>query len=203
MSNITGVRTTTNITQNRRVVDMADKIALLQPNVAPFITVLKKAKSDTRVVYNPKFEWLEDDLLGIRTLANGAANNTVTSINVDDGSIFRIGDIAKVPSTGECVLITGVSANALTVTRGYGSTNAAAIADDAEILIIGNAQAENAGAREVKSTQETPCYNYTQIFRTPVSLSNTENASKLYGGKDQNYQRAKALIEHKRDIANA
>ncbi len=203
MSNITGVRTTTNITQNRRVVDMADKIALLQPNVAPFITVLKKAKNDTRVVYNPKFEWLEDDLLGIRTLANGAANNTVTSINVDDGSIFRIGDIAKVPSTGECVLITGVSANALTVTRGYGSTNAAAIADDAEILIIGNAQAENAGAREVKSTQETPCYNYTQIFRTPVSLSNTENASKLYGGKDQNYQRAKALIEHKRDIANA
>lgn len=206
MTNITGARTTSNITQNRRVIDMAEKIALLQPNVAPFVTILKKAKKDSRVVYNPKFEWLEDDLLGIRTLVDGNSStvaSSATTVNVDDGSIFRVGDIAKIPSTGECVLVTAISTNALTVTRGYGSTSAASIADNAEILIIGNAQAENAGARTVKSTQETACYNYTQIFRTPIALSNTEKASKMYGGKDQNYQRAKALIEHKRDIANA
>ncbi|MEG2212338.1 MAG: DUF5309 family protein, partial [Clostridiales bacterium] len=149
------------------------------------------------------FEWLEDDLLSIRTTANGAVTNSAAAVNVDDGSIFRPYDIIKIPSTGECMLVTAISINALTVVRGYGATVGAAVTDKSEVLIIGNAQAENAGVRGVKSTQETPCYNYTQIFRTPISLSNTERASKLYGGKDQNYQRKKAGIEHIRDIANA
>ena len=204
MTNLTGVRTTENILSARKVVDMAEKIALLDPNEAPFITVLKKAKQDTRKVYNPKFEWLEDDLMAIRTLVNGAhADTGATTIAVDDGSLFRAGDILKIPSTGEAMLVTAISTNNLTVVRAYGSTAAAAIADDAEALIIGNAQVENSTARTVKSTQEVNCYNYTQIFRTPISISGTENASKLYGGKDRAYQRRKAAIEHKRDIANA
>ncbi|MCR4963288.1 MAG: DUF5309 domain-containing protein [Firmicutes bacterium] len=203
MALITGVRTTGNIAANRLVVDMADQIALLEPDKAPFLTCLKAIRGDSRVVYNPKFEWLEDQLLGVRTLANGAAAADASTITVEDGGIFRVYDLLKVPSTGECMLVTAVSGNTLTVSRGYGSTVGAAVADDAEILIIGNAQAENAGAREVKSTQETPCYNYTQIFRTPIALSNTEKASKMYGGKDLNYQRKKAGIEHIRDIANA
>lgn len=33
---VDGARSTLNITQARRVVDMADKIALLDPNLAPF-----------------------------------------------------------------------------------------------------------------------------------------------------------------------
>ncbi|MEG1997378.1 MAG: DUF5309 family protein, partial [Clostridiales bacterium] len=60
-----------------------------------------------------------------------------------------------------------------------------------------------AAVRGIKSTQEMVCYNYTQIFRTPIGLSNTEKASKMYGGRDQDYQRKKAGIEHVRDIANA
>ena len=62
---VSGVRTTQNIEQARRVVDMAKEIALLDPNESPFVTFLKVAKRGTRVAYNPKFEWLEDDLLQI------------------------------------------------------------------------------------------------------------------------------------------
>ena len=36
MANINSVRTTANILQNKRVVDMAKDIALLDPKVAPF-----------------------------------------------------------------------------------------------------------------------------------------------------------------------
>ncbi len=204
MTNIIGVRTTANINPSKLVVDMASKIALLEPDKAPFLTCLKAIRGDRRVVYNPKFEWLEDQLLGIRTQINGAiANGTATTVVVDDGGIFRPYDVVKIPSTGECMLVTAISTNSLTVVRGYGSTAGAAIADDAEILVVGNAQAENATARQVVSTQETTCYNYTQIFRTPIAISNTEKASKMYGGKDLNYQRKKAGIEHIRDIANA
>ena len=202
MANITDVRTSTNIAQARIVVDMAEKIAQLNPSEAPFVTLLKLAKKDKRTAYSPKFEWLEDDILANTTAVNGAvAETTATSITVDDASILRVGDIIKVPVSGECMLVTAISSNTLSVVRGYGSTAAAAIADDAEVLIIGSAMPENSRSRDVRSTSETNAYNYTQIFRTPVALSGTEAAAKLYGGRDRAYQRHKAAIEHKRDIA--
>ena len=202
MTNITGARMTNTIASARRMVDMAKDIALLDPNEGPFLPCLKVLRQDTRVVYNPKFEWLEDDLLETWSAVNGAVNSSATSIAVDDGSIFRAGDILRLPATGENVLVTAVSTNTLTVVRGYGST-AASIADDATILNIGPAMAENSNLRTVKSTQESNGYNYTQIFRTPIALSGTEAASMLHGGKDRAYQRRKASIEHKRDIARA
>lgn len=203
MTNITGVRTTNNILQNRRVVDMAKQIALLDPNEGPLLSFLKLAKNNSRCVYNPKFEWLEDDLMETWSSVTEAHTNAATTIKTADGSIFRVGDIVKVPATGECMLVGAVDANNLTVTRGYGSTTAAAINDDAELLIIGSAMAENSNGREIKSTVESNGYNYTQIFRTPIALSGTEAASKLHGGRDRAYQRRKASLEHKRDIARA
>ena len=205
MSNINGVRTTNNISQTRRIIDMAEDIALMDPNDSPFVTFLKLAKKDTRVVYNPKFEWLEDDLLEGATAINNSSgyNTSATSIAVDDGSIIRVGDVLHLPASGENLLVTAVNNNTLTVTRGYGTTAAAAIADDAAVINLGSAMAENSGLRGVISTAAANKYNYTQIFRTPFSLSGTEAASALYGGKDRGYQRRKCSLEHKRDIARA
>ena len=203
MTIINNARTTGNINQARRAVDMAQRIAELDPNESPFVTFLKVAKKDKRIVYNPKFEWLEDDLLGTWSKLTAAATDAATTINVADGNLFRVGDILKIPSTGENVLITAIGSNALTVVRGYGSTAAAVIADAADVLNIGSAMPENSSMRVAKSTQTSNSYNYTQIFRTPISLSGTENASKLNGGQDRAYQRRKASLEHKRDIARA
>lgn len=200
MANITGVRTSENILQARRVVDMARDIALLEPNEAPFVTFLKMSKKNSRSCYNPKFEWLEDELLAKWDKVSAQATAEATSLTVTSGDIFRSGDILKVPSTGENMMVTAVSSNTLTVVRGYGSTTAAAITANADILNVGSAMPENSNSRTVKTTQETSNFNYTQIFRTPISLSGTEAASKLYGGKDRAYQRKKAAIEHKRDI---
>ncbi|MBR5430593.1 MAG: DUF5309 family protein [Firmicutes bacterium] len=205
MSNISGVRTTTNISQNRRVIDMAEDIALMDPNDSPFVTFLKLAKKDTRVVYNPKFEWLEDDLLeGATTISNAAGYTaSATSVKVADGSIIRVGDVLHLPASGENVLVSAVSTNTLTLVRGYGSTSAAAITNNDPVINLGPAMAENSGLRGVLSTTAANKYNYTQIFRTPFSLSGTEAASALYGGKDRGFQRRKASLEHKRDIARA
>ncbi len=204
MTNISGVRTTENIAQSRRIVDMAKQIALLDPNEGPLLSFLKLAKNNSRCVYNPKFEWLEDDLMETWSKAAAAvAGTTATAVSVSDGSIFRVGDIVKNTATGESMLVSGVAGNDLTVSRGYGSTAAAAIAKDAEFLIIGSAMPENSAGRVIKSTQENNGYNFTQIFRTPIALSGTEAASKLHGGRDRAYQRRKASLEHKRDIARA
>lgn len=207
MANVQGVRTTGNIQQSRRIVDMAKNIYLLDPNIAPFITILKRVKngSNIRVVESPEFKWLEDDYNGTTTqVATAIAAAATTTLVVDDGSIFRAGDIINIPSVGENMLVTAVSTNSLTVVRGYGSTAASAsIAVDADVIIIGSAMPENANARARLSTQEVVRTNYTQIFRTPIELSRTEEKSALYGGADRNYQRRKALAEHKRDIARA
>lgn len=186
---------------------MSDVIALLQPNEEPFMSFLKIAKRNTQTAHNPKFEWLEDDLLprwdAINNAAGYAAN--VTSIVVDNGSYFTKEDVVKVPRTGEVMLVTAVDSgtNTLTVIRGYGVTAAAAIVDDDPLVIIGNANAEGAGTRELKSTQEVAKYNYTQIFKTPFGVTNTEKATKMYGGRDLSFQQMKGAVQHKIDIARA
>ena len=207
MANIAGVRTTSNIQQARRVVDMAKNIALLDPNDSPFVTFLKLAKQDVRVAKAPKIEWLEDDLIGAATQVNAGGGVSITtsstSIPVDDGSIFSVGDLISIPAKSLVYRITAISTNTLTAIQ-FGTTRASGtIADNSVVLKMGNAMEENSSAPAAKTTQEVACYNYTQIFRTPVSFSGTELATELYGGKDRAYQRRKKALEHKRDIARA
>lgn len=202
MATISGARNTGNILTDRLVVDMRDQIALLDPNEGPFVTFLKKAKADTRTVYNPKFEWLEDDLIGVYTeVATAISSNSTTSVVVDSAENIRPGDVILVST--EQMIVTAVSSNTLTVIRETGGTALASIPVDSPVRVIGKAYEENSTSPNVLSTKESVVYNYTQIFRTPIALSNTEDKAKLYGGKDRAYQRRKALIEHKRDIANA
>ena len=202
MANIAGVRTTSNIQQARRVVDMAKNIALLDPNDSPFVTFLKLAKQDVRVAKAPKIEWLEDDLIGAATQVNAGGGVSVTtsstSIPVDDGSIFSVGDLISIPANSVVYRITAISTNTLTAIQFGTSAASGTIADNAVVLKLGNAMEENSSAPAAKTTQEVACYNYTQIFRTPVSFSGTELATELYGGKDRAYQRRKKALEQDR-----
>jgi len=207
MANIAGVRTTTNIQQARRVVDMAKEIALLDPNESPFVTFLKLAKKDVRVAKAPKIEWLEDDLIGAATQVDNASGISIstssTSIAVDDGSIFSVGDLISIPAYSVVYRITAISTNTLTAIQFGTAVASGTIADNSVVLKLGNAMEENSSVPAAKTTQEVAVYNYTQIFRTPVALSATEMATELYGGKDRAYQRRKKALEHKRDIARA
>jgi hypothetical protein len=207
MAVVSGTRDTRNITQNKIVIDMSDTIGLLQPNEEPFMSFLKIAKRNTEVAMNPKFEWLEDDLLPRWDAVNNGAGYAAgdTAIVVDNASYFSVNDVVKVPRTGEVMLVTAINTgtNTLTVIRGYGITAAAAIVDNDPLVIIGGANAEGSGTRELKSTQEVAKYNYTQIFKTPFGVTGTENATKMYGGKDLSYQQMKAGVQHKIDMARA
>ncbi|MEN6317063.1 MAG: DUF5309 family protein [Clostridiaceae bacterium] len=199
------MRSTGNIEQSRRVVDMAKNIALLEPDAAPLTVLLKNMTSERCI--SPKFEWLEAELGArwdaINAAAGYAAN--ITDIVVDNDTYFAVGDIVKVPRTGECIIVTVITAatHTLTVVRGYGETAAAALVDNDPLVIVGNANAEGTGKREHKNPVESPIFNYTQIFKTTVSLTGTVDASKLYGGKDRNWQRKIKGIEHLVDMERA
>jgi hypothetical protein len=199
---VQGVRNTANITQAKRKIDMAETIALLQPEKTPLITLLKRIKQNSKPAINPRFSWLEDDL-GARWDAVNQANETAvgTSVVVDNGSYFTVGDIVKVPRTEEAMLVTGITTNTLTVTRGYGQTAAALLVDNDPLVIIGNANMEGSGTRTINTTNETEVYNFTQIFKLPFGVTNTENASEMYGGNDLSYQQMKKGIEHAVDMS--
>lgn len=200
MAVITGARATAGATQinaNTRVVDMSDTIHLLDPNLAPLTAVTMKLRKAHAI--SPKVEWLEDDYLPSSDTLNepGGVLAGDTTITVDNGSYFRIGDVLKHLDSGEVLLVTGVSSNDLTVTRSVGGTAASAMDDADVLLIIGNANAENSLGRTLKTTQKTNEYNYTQIFRWPFGASGTLQASELYGGDDMAYQTRKAGLEHR------
>lgn len=199
---ITTVRTTGSLNAIRRVVDVAKKIDVLEPDSAP-LTLLTK-KMDKRVAVNPEFNWMEEASLVKSDQINHAAYNAgETDLVVDDGTKFRGGDVVKVVATGEQLLVSSVSTNTLTVVRAWGVTTTTNIPDDSVLLIVGNANAEHATKRAMKIGDITKKTNYTQIFRTPFGISRTANESDTNGKNDLAHQRMMQLIEHQKEIERA
>lgn len=196
------VRSTGNVTAVRRVVDIAKTIDVLEPDSAPLTQLTKKIEK--KVAINPDFKWLEEESLTRTATAAATTTAGVTQVAVTTGQgvRFRIGDIVNVPSTGEQLLVTGVSTDTLDVTRGTnaGTVAAAGVAADATLLIIGNTNEEHATKRAMLIGDQTEKTNYTQIIRTPFGASRTAQNSEMYGGRDIKHQRMMQLIEHQKDI---
>ncbi|WP_165221887.1 SU10 major capsid protein [Aquisphaera insulae] len=72
-------------------------------------------------------------------LNNGAAvTAAATTATVADGSIFDTGDVIQIEN--EYILVTGISGNALTITRGYAGTTAASHADALPVYLVSNSR---------------------------------------------------------------
>jgi hypothetical protein len=193
---------------DRLVIDMSDRIAELEPNKSPLITLTKKMKK-VEPADNPEFHWMEQDPGNRWTaIAKKASTGWVaadTELEVTNVEYFRIGDLVKVPSTGEVMLVSDITAasNKITVARAWGSTSAPAKMGDTAnvpIVIIGNANAEGAKLREIMLNEPVKKTNYTQIIRTPVGVTNTLQATKTHGPRAMNWYRHLDGINHAVDM---
>lgn len=212
--------------ENRLIVDVVDKIFLLEPNKHPLVSLLtnigktwdgKGYNNGTTLLKaacgNPEFGWFEDYYGGRYAkvsgtyAASGAVTITVTGAGSSSAYIFTVGDVIKNARTGENMLVATIaSATTITVASGgraFGTTAAAAGADTDGVYIIGNVNEENAGARNVNTTRSAKETNYTQIFKTSIAISRTAQNTDTYGGKDLPNQRAKKGTEHSLDIERA
>ena len=193
-----------NILSNRIVVDMAQEIAFLEPSATPLIVLTKKM--NTASVMNPKFEWMDNNLEVRWTKAVATGTTTATSIAVTSGTgqYFTVDDLIKVSSTGEVMKVTAISTDTLTVSRGIGNSGTGlAFNANADILVIGNAAMQGSGAPAENVLGVTPFYNYTQIFKTAFSVTNTLEATKLYGMKELARLRKNAGIRHAKSMEYA
>jgi hypothetical protein len=182
---------------NRLALDIGKRIALLYPDTAPLVRLLSELPDEN--ADDMKFEWYEDDFQARTDMVNGAILDGVdTTIVVDNSERFQVNDVVLVVSTGERFLVTSIdtSTDTLTVTRGFGETAAAAIADNATLLRLGPAAQEGAEAVSGIITGKTSVYNYCQDFRSPISMSDIARKTKLRTGDAWGYEESKAAKEH-------
>ena len=197
----TGLYHTEQELSNRRVVDMSEKDYLLQPDDQQFRTILDKLgrKEAVREIV----EWLEKEYVPrTSTLAASAASSslTVTVVTGEGNTVFRTGHVVRVMSSGEGWLVTGCSANSLTITRSWGGSAAASAASGAKLMIVGNVSAQGASSGTSQITQRARQYNYIQDQRDPMHFSDVETAIELYNGREPMAERVIKQVEHYRAI---
>lgn len=128
-----------------------------------------------------KMGWLDWRVDAQSSLLNGAINNSVTTVNVDDGTRFRVGMTVSVEGSDEVMLVTAISSNALTVTRGFGGTTAAAAADNARLLVDSVAREENSLAANDNIIQPVDRENYFQTMDTAIEMSRRALSTLQFG----------------------
>jgi hypothetical protein len=208
MANIVGRRTTqTANTENRIVRIVGEDGLLLEPDIAPLVTLTMNISKARPSQSSPRFEWIEDDWRGRwgQVTAGGGIDNVTTSLAVDDGTLFKKGDTVLVPNAAssstlpEMFLVASVSGNTLTIERGHGGTTAAAIANASALAVLGVSRSEGGAIGESRTTSPVVRTGYTQIFEEVIDLTRTAAATKQYGapGGDRDRLQAKMLEELK------
>lgn len=216
MAQVVGQRTTYQTSsgqENRWVRHIDEKIAMLEPEIAPLITLLNKLKK-RRAIDSVKHEWMEDDYTA-RWAQNSSttvnATTSATTFTAADGTLFVPGDIVVVPNTGstsvgERMRVTTVSSNVVTVTRNWDGGGITTLNGSAYFRIIGTAWEEGGDVPLMKSTAPATKVTYLQIFKKGINYTNTQIAHKVYGSQaegERKRQQMKALKEFKIDLNSA
>jgi len=190
---------TTNTDTTLIIRDVDPKIYLREAEVAPLVAFLEKAKPEGTTSY--KYEWINKSIGTPFCYASTSYNNSATNIVLGTGEAkqFVIGDIVWNPTTGEHMRVTGVtpSTETIAVTRGFGGS-ADVIASAQLLVLLGSAHAEGGTSPVAKTLTASVEYNYTQIFKTVIDLTRTENQTARYDPKSPKMVqlRKEAMILH-------
>jgi len=201
------------VSDTTNVRDVSEQMVLLEPDAAPLFVITNAAKRKQPTI-GPRFEWVEDTEVSLwGQCSSGTTDYTsvATNILVADGTLFGVGDICAVPkaisssSAPEVFLVTAVSTNTLTITRGIGGSGADTISSVTSIRILASAFTEDANIGAQRYTAKTVQISYAQIFKTPVKVTHTAASTKQYGAPqgERKYQLVKALIRHRSEIEAA
>lgn len=206
MAGIQGLRGTGQFDSDFRPKNYRELFTLLEPNGnAPLNALL--AMTSSEATDDPEFKNFRDELPERRLTVNGAvASASTTSITVDAGNdnLFAVaGTIIVNAQTGEVMRCTAdATATGLTVERNIGGTSHT-IADNADLFIAGTAYEEGATSPTGVSFDATVADNFTQIFRTSFTVTETLRATNLRTGDKEDEMATKALKMHMQDIERA
>jgi len=200
------------VTDTTNVRDVSEQMVLLEPDAAPLFVLTNAAKRKQPTI-GPRFEWVEDTEVTLWGYASQTVDysSAATNILVSDGTIFGVGDICAVPkaqsssAAPEVFLVTAISTNTLTITRGIGGSGADTLPATGSIRVLASAFREDDNVGQQRYTAKTVQISYAQIFKTPVKVTHTAASTKQYGAPqgERKYQLVKALIRHRSEIEAA
>lgn len=184
--------------------DVSDIIGIVSPFETPLLDHLGDPK---RAAQSTIHEWIEDALLPNTDTLNQTTfspnANDATSLTVNNGPRFQVGDLVRPGVAPEVMQVTAVSGNTVTVVRRYGGTPASALSNGLKLTILGNAALEGADASPARFTNRSRKQNYTQIFAATIDVTGTMNAVRAHGVADEmDFQKQERLRELIRDLEN-
>jgi Family of unknown function (DUF5309) len=229
---VLGMRGTGTFSSVERPQNWRQGILLYFPNgdapLTAFMSKLKDQPTD-----DPQFHWFEKGLPIQRGTIRGAgaadapaddasiaAGQTADAYlkMVPDGSvandvsIYKVGHVVFNEKTEESMLVVAVTATSIRVRRDSGdkfTSNPAitggAVGTGDGLVIIGTGNPEGAQLGQAIAYKPVRQYNYTQIFRTPLSLTRTARKTRLRYDDEGPYREAKreALQIHSIEMEKA
>lgn len=141
-----------------------------------------------------KTSWLDMRVDATSSTTTAAVLVGATTVPVADGSKFRAGMLLSPVGSDEVILVTAVSGNDLTVTRGFGGTTAAALTSGQKLVIDSVAREENSQAENDGIFQPEPVENFFQTMDTAVEMSRRALATMQFGNtNDLTFQVAERI----------
>lgn len=221
MAAVAGLRGTGNWGADERPKDFRETILWLNPNGdAPIFALTSKAQKVTKT--DPEFSWWTETQTNVRLKNSGAKTSADTLITVDSvdptsttlgvayglATHLKEGDMLLVePTTDnatfdhEIIYVTGVvSSTQFTVSRGFGGTTPASIADDQMLLLIGSAYAEGTAAPSAVTRNPIKFSNYVQTFKDSYSLTGTADKTTSRTGDPWSNDKKRKTFDHARGI---
>lgn len=179
----TGIFTTTQLTQDLAKKSFAGLITRLMPNgAAPLFGMTAMLESETAMQIEHGF--FTKTMLFPQLTLSAAATAADTVLNVTTTANVLPGMIMRVDSTFENVIVNAVvSSTQVSVTRGVGTSAAAAISSAVNLWQVGNAYEEASLRPNALIINPVRITNFTQIFRNTWAISDTIRATMMIAGE--------------------
>lgn len=149
----------------------------------------------------PQYWYFEDDLIEVKTTINGAVNDAVTTIVLDDALAVQ-GTVFAPATTTEKILVTAVTGVTCTVERGYQGSTAAAITDGVEIWMFPPVLEDGGAPKDGLYQLPDKLDNYVSFASTSLKSTELQEATEMLNGTGQlapQYARATTLLMRQLD----
>ena len=173
-----------NQTDLLRIPDVDPMFHMLNDGSALFYRLLSMLAKE-EPASQPRFEFFEDDKYSVRSTVNGAVAIDGTTVVLND-ALAAVNTVLYLPATEEAILVTADGGSgSYTVSRGHQGTTAAAIADAAEVILIGASLPEGADANGGIAILPTKDYNFTSFFSQGCNATDVQQLTDMLNGTAQ------------------
>jgi len=207
---IQGFRHTNNIVTDGRPLNWRAGILMAYPNgMMPLTGLTSLMKSES--TDDPEYNWWEKAMQTRRVQITTALTVGATTLTMSGGGAFGIkqGDVLMSEESEELVFVSTDPAadTALTVTRGFAGSTAAAVAADGTdnpfFVVVGSAYEEGSDAPTGVQFDPNKKSNYTQIFRNTFEATRTAKKTRVRTGDQVKEMKRECLEVHGVDIERA